>query len=606
MKNLSILFLGGLLLFFGSCVKKEFDTPPIGQLPVGNSYTISQLRQMYADSGAYQFNTDASVYAVVTMDESSGNIYKSAYIQDATDAVNLHLNQTGGLRVGDSIRVYLKGVILSEYKSMFQLDNVRNDSSIVILANQKYLQPRKVSINDLLAGKYQAQLIELDGVQFAESELGKTWADVTVTTGTKRALVNCNSDQIMVRTSNYATFATDTLPQGKGNLIAIAGIYSGDPQLYIRTTTEAQLTGERCTGDGGGTVIDPVDEVNETFDSAANYTDIAIPGWTNIITAGTRKWQGKVYLTDKYVQATGHNSGLSDMECYLITPPVKNQSGDKVLTFKSAMAFWTHTAGDAPLTILASTDFDGSNFETATWTTITATLPDAGGSNYAWVESGDVSLADFVGNVSIAFKYKGSDTESTSIELDDVVISANGGGGGGGGTVIEPVDAVNETFESAANHTDIAIQGWSNIITSGTRTWQGKVYLTDKYVQATGYHSGLSDMECYLITPPVKNQSGDKVLTFKSAMAFWTHTAGDAPLTILASTDFDGSNFETATWTTVTATLPDAGGSNYTWVESGDVSLADFVGNVSIAFKYKGSDTESTSIELDDVVISAH
>ena len=40
-----------------------------------------------------------------------------------------------------------------------------------------------------------------------------------------------------------------------------------------------------------------------------------------------------------------------------------------------------------------------------------------------FIESGNISLSGFAGNVAIAFKYKGSDTESTSIQIDDVVIT---------------------------------------------------------------------------------------------------------------------------------------------------------------------------------------
>ncbi len=287
------------------------------------------------------------------------------------------------------------------------------------------------------------------------------------------------------------------------------------------------------------------------------------------------------------------------METWLITPPVVNTNGDKVLSFKSAMAYWKHNAGDHPLTVLASTDFDGSNFAKATWTELHPALPDANATNYAWMPSGDISLANFKGNVAIAFKYKGSDTESTSITLDDVVISSTGGGGGS----YTAVDSVNQTFDDAVNYTDIAINGWTNLKVAGDRKWQGKVHNTDKYAQATGYKSNLDDMETWLITPSVVNTNGDKVLSFKSAMAYWKHNTGDHPLTVLVSTNFNGSNFSSATWTELAPTLPDASNSNYEWVESGNISLANFKGNVSIGFKYKGSNTESTSITLDDVVI---
>ena len=354
------------------------------------------------------------------------------------------------------------------------------------------------------------------------------------------------------------------------------------------------------SGGGGGGAITPVSEINEEFNTVENYTDIDLEGWTNISVEGTRKWQGKDFSGNKYAQATGYNSGLDAMVTWLITPPVINNAGDQKLTFKCAMAFWTHQAGNEPLTILASTDYDGTNFETATWTELSATLPTSGNANYEWVESGEISLSQFTGNVAIAFKYVGSDSESTSMQIDDVVVT-NGGGGGGGG--IEPVPSVNEPFDGVTGYENVDIEGWTNVLVTGDRLWQGKEYSGNKYVQATGYNSGLSEMETWLITPPVINTSGDKTLSFKNGMAYWAHNAGNAPLTILASTDFDGTNFETATWTELTANLATSGNANYEWVESGDVSLSGFTGNVAIAFKYVGSDSESTSIIIDDVVI---
>ena len=602
-KLTAVFYFLAATLFLSGCVKKEFDKPPIKTLPVGTVYTISQLRQMYADSGAMLINYDASVYAYVTMDESTGNIYKSAYIQDADDAVNLHKSAAGGLRVGDSVRIYLKNTVLSEYAGMFQIDNVDPDSNIVIIANERYKQPETVTIPDLLTGDYQGKLIKLEGVQFRTTDLGLTFADANGSAN--RNLEDCNDNSVLVRTSNYATFGDVVVPEGNGDLIAIAGEFNGTIQLYIRTLSEVNLNGERCGGGGGGEIT-PVDEVDEQFDGAVDYENISIQGWTNKIVAGNRAWTGKTFNENKYAQATGYNSELDDMETWLITPPVINTSGDKILTFKSAMAYWTHTGDNKPMTLWASTDYNGTNFETANWTEITsmATLPDAGNSNYSWVESGEISLAGFTGNVAIAFKYKGSGTETTSFQIDDVKISVEGGGGGG--NEITPVAKVEENFDGAVDYENISFEGWTNQIVAGDRAWTGKTYNNNKYAQATGYNSELDEMETWLITPPVINTNGDLKLSFKSAMAYWSHLAGNNPLTVLVSTDYNGTNFETANWTDITdmVTVPDENSGDNNWVETTEFSLADYTGNVCVAFKYKGSNTESTSIRIDDVLIS--
>ena len=600
MKKLILFFAASFLLLFSSCVKQDFDTPPISEIPVGTVYTISQLRQMYADSGAYQINQDASVYAVVTMDETSGNIYKSAFIQDANDAVNLHLQQTGGLRIGDSVRIYLKGVVLSDYGGMFQLDNVNNDSSIVILATQHFKQPKEVTIEDLLAMKYKEQLIKLSNVQFAETDTGKVFSEPDK--ATNRKLEDCKGNQVDVRTSNYATFAPLKVPDKRGSLVAIAGSFKGAPQLMLRSASEVVMDSTRCeTGGGGGTPIAAVDSVHENFDNAENYTDIAIEGWSNIKVAGNRAWQGKIHNTDKYAQASGYKSGLSDMETWLITPPVKNSNGDKVLTFKSAMAYWKHTGNDKPLTVLASTDFDGSNFATATWTELSPTLPDANGNNYAWVESGEISLANFKGNVAIAFKYKGSDTESTSIQLDDVVITK----GSGGGTPPGTVTSFDIDFSNQKSNTNISIKGWQNVATAGSRLWRAKEYPAGSgklYAQGTSYKSKEENV-CWLITPPINlDAMTNPTLNIDTEKAYWSHDK-DKPFEVLVSTDFDGTNVSSATWTALDVTVAKQSDADNKWIHSGDVSLSAYSGKIYIAFRYFGDDTkgETTSYRIDNL-----
>ena len=596
-KLTAALFFFTLTLFFTGCVKKDFDKPPVGTLPVGEVYSISELRQMYADSGAVMINFDASVYAVVTMDESSGNIYKSAYIQDGTDAVNLHKTSAGGLRIGDSVRVYLKNIVLSEYAGMFQLDNVSPDSNIVIMANQKYRAPEVVTIPDLLTGDYQGKLIKLEDVQFGNSDLGKFYADADGSGN--RNLEDCNGNSVIVRTSNYATFAEVKLPEGKGEFVAIAGDFNGTIQLYIRSLSEILLVGDRCDGGGGGGEITPVDEVDENFDGAVDYENIDFTGWTNQIVAGDRAWQGKTFNENKYAQATGHNSGLDEMETWLITPPVINTSGDKKLSFKSAMAYWSHQDGNNPITVLASTDYNGTNFETANWVDITdkVAVPDASSGDNSWVETSGVSLADFTGNVAIAFKYKGSDSESTSIRIDDVLISTDGGGGGG-----DVLPSLNETFDDYVAYDPIDKNGWTDLMIAGDRVWIARDHEGNNYAQATGYKSELDDMETWMISPLVDNTSGDKTLTFRAEKAYWKHSDYD-PIEVYVSTDYTGTNFESANWTKLSPTLPVASDGDYQWVESGDVDLSAYVGNVAVAFRYKGSNDVSTTIQIDDVVI---
>ncbi len=424
-----LLFLLSIFLV-GSCVKKEFDRPLINDLPIGEVYTIGQLIEQFETSGATQFNIDASVYGIVTMDETSGNIYRSAYIQDATGAINLRLKEAGGLRVGDSIRVYLKNVVLSSYNNMRQLDNVHNDSNIIILANQKYRQPQTVTLNEIMQGGYQAKLVRLKDVQFIAGDTSLTYADADATTN--RMIEDCDGKTMIVRTSNFANFADKKLPKGSGSFVAVVGLFNTTWQLYLRSITEVQMDEPRC-GEGGGGGGEARDGIDENFNSVTQDVDIALNGWVNIAEEGTRRWQGKVYAGDGYAQATGYNSNLSSMITWLITPPVKMDQ-QKYLNFRTAKAYWEH-GSDKPFTVMVSSNFDGTNIATASWTPIDATLATASDQDNTWIESGDIDLSAFIpeGQISIAFKYVGSGTKSTTFRIDDVYVGTEPGGGGGGG-----------------------------------------------------------------------------------------------------------------------------------------------------------------------------
>lgn len=581
-----IILLSWIILVLAGCVKQEFDTPPIDDIPVGELATIEDLYQLYEDEGTYTFIDDMSLYAVVTMDETSGNIYRSAFIQDATGGINVHLLESGGLRLGDSIRVYLKNCILSTYNALHQIDNVDNDSNIIILANQQYVTPERVTIPQIQNGGYESQLVELDSVQFMTSELGKTYADPDASAN--RMLEDCQGNSLIVRTSNYANFATSELPEGNGKIIGIISKYGADYQLYIRTEYEVNLDGERCDGGGGGGV-EPVDEINETFSSTTPDADIVLDKWLNISEKGNRRWQAKEYDGNKYAQASGYNSGLSEMVTWLITPPVRIQ-GTKYLAFTSAKAYWEHLADDG-LTVWISSDFNGTDVSTANWTQLEARIAGENDPDHEWIPSGNIDLSAHAGTCYIGFKYRGSNTESSSLRIDDVIINSSGAGGG--------VTSINEDFETQSNDMDISLSGWLNEATIGSRLWRAKEFDSNVYAQGTSFNSN-EENECWLITPPIDlDAMNNPKLTFESAQAYWTHDG----LSVWISTDFNGVNIVGATWTELNCILAGQTDPEHGWIFSGVIDLSGFSGNAYVGFKYQGNGNTglTTSYRVDNV-----
>jgi hypothetical protein len=425
-KNKSLLF-GALMILVTSvsiisCKKREFDTPPIKELPTGNVLTMSQLRARFNDTtGApVRFNEDLSVYGVVTMDDKSGNIYKAAFVQDRTAGINLRLLSSGGLYVGDSVRIFLKGTVLSKYNGMLQLDSVDVDNNVVKQKSAVNFAPEVTTIDQITTAT-QSRLVKLENVQFSCSDAGKTWANAATQSSENRYLVDCNGKTILVRTSGYASFAGMKLPEGGGSVVAVVSVFNSDIQLYIRSIGEVMMNGPRC-------VNNPVSTLDEQFTGiTVDNADLGITGWTNVAVKGSEKWSAQIYQSEKYAEATAYGSTEPTVETWLISPPI-NMTATKALSFQSAIAF--SSTGHNPGSVWITQSFDGCDVNASTWTQVSATVASAANGNFTWVNSGVLPLAGYLpqgytGNFHIGFKYVGSgpNGQTTNFRIDNVKIT---------------------------------------------------------------------------------------------------------------------------------------------------------------------------------------
>ncbi|HHJ49459.1 MAG TPA: DUF5017 domain-containing protein, partial [Phaeodactylibacter sp.] len=146
--------------------------------------------------------------------------------------------------------------------------------------------------------------------------------------------------------------------------------------------------------------------------------DIDFEGWLNLAVKGTRRWQAKEFDNNVYAQATAYNSSDAENECWLITPAI-DLSEPRTLNFESAQAYWNHDG----LSVWISTDFDGVNFDDATWTQLSCTLAGENDPYHEWVPSGAVDLSGFSGKGYIGFRYVGDPVNgTTSYRIDNVNI----------------------------------------------------------------------------------------------------------------------------------------------------------------------------------------
>ena len=391
-----------------SC-KKDYPEPPIQDLPIGTVYTIGEILAM--ESGTV-FTEDASVYGIITADEQSGNLYKCAFMQDRAtgDAIELYLNAVSGVRIGDSVRIYLKDVTFGLYNNLPQLSNFEADGHIVILANNKPIQPALTTIANINAGQHLAGLVRLENVRFTEQN---TFAEPN-TYGNRTLIDPSNpANSVIVRTSNYANFANDSLPQGTGNLVAIAAVYGSTWQLYIRSAKELEFDG--YTPGSNEITLPYYQDFSSSFGTYTTYS-----------VSGDQVWEID-YSTAKM---TGYANGTNYVnEDWLISSPVALTGVDHVKVDVNYVAQYQNSNTE-DVTLQVSKDYvAGTNPLDANWVQMPVTYPNTGGwSDFQTVET---SLDEFLGEtVTVAVKFLSSETQSRTMEVKYILIEEGEPGGG--------------------------------------------------------------------------------------------------------------------------------------------------------------------------------
>jgi len=424
----AIMLMAFSAALFFSC-KKEWDAPPVRPVPVGGIKNIDSLKAWWNTTQQnYKVNVDASIYLTITADETSGNIYKEVFaVDENNDAIVLKLRSSGGLYLGDSIRLNLNGVTLDKDNEQFQIDSVDVDNNVIKMATGKFVSPKVITVTQL-DSTYESQLIQLNGVEFSEKYWGKTYADVVNHQSTSYYLHDCvNKDKLaLVYTSSYSNFASQVIPSANGSIIAIAKRYNDEIELIFRNYAEIKLTNTPCG--------EAVDTLYETFTGAAGGSNLALGGWTNYIQQGSQAWEGYTSTPASSTNpcgASGYSTSDNRNVMWLVTPPITN-SATKYLKFRNATKYNTNST--IQLFLYASTNYDGSNVLGATWIPISTdqittmssffTTQQIELNNPNGAVNGNANiLNNYNGKFHIAFKFVSNKTDSLgSYYIDNVEI----------------------------------------------------------------------------------------------------------------------------------------------------------------------------------------
>lgn len=389
--------------------------------------------------------------------------------------------------------------------------------------------------------------------------------------------------------ANSTTYQLDNIKPGKGE----GGSEGGE-------TTEGNPFG-----------LDPNNIQNSfsaDFSDITNNQDYELAGWKNISVKGERRWQGKTYKTDKYIQATSYNGSGSEFECWFITPGFKvDEIEGKAISFDCAVYNYATAANNSKLEVyflmltdgnMTSEKIDIAGMPTTdnTWATLSA------------------PLSNFTGKTGyLGFKYTStSSTEALSYRLDNIKAGANEGGET---TEDDPfgLDASNPVTTFTADFEDITDSnqpyekaGWTNKALQKGSVWQTATFNNnaDKYIKINTYNTQANDqIESWFITPAFKVSAQSK-LTFDCAGANWSSDMHLKVFFIQKGTDGKLTKEE------ITVNEIPTSGTNYTWIKDININLTSHNSKTGfIGFQYTMTSTGSGSglptYQIDNIKLSS-
>lgn len=297
------IFILSLTVFLTSCVQDDvYSTPDLqGKCQdLTPTKTIAEVKAAFANNSA-TITDDIIIEGYVSSSDESGNVYKTIYLQDATE------NPTQGLVVsvdavstytsypqGSKVYIKLKGLAFGKYGNVLQvgymnIDPVTNTSEfgripeklvkehlVRSCAPKAKIVPKVITLSQLSSSidPLIGALVQVNNAEFPVNLLCNVYAPNGTTVN--RQLVDPTKttpeNKRVVRNSGYASFASDQLPSGNGTFVGILSKFNSDYQFFINRVSDLNMKGPRldgstpsCTFNTTGKTMKTVAEVKAYF-----------------------------------------------------------------------------------------------------------------------------------------------------------------------------------------------------------------------------------------------------------------------------------------------------------------------------------------------------
>lgn len=284
MKYLKLALLALVAVFAtASCMDDDWKDPNSETSPYGNNsiqetnvVSIAELKNTYGPKQKDEINDTVriadgtQIKGIVTGNDIEGNIYSQISIQDESDKPGIiisvaHGGLSGQLQIGQEVLINVGGLYYGTYRSQPQLGVAYHDSSkdqnypsrisradwqnrfkvigkpdaskikVQVFSTNPDASKGELNVADLLdadvAYKYAGCLVTLKGVEFAMGDGKTTLAPEdegkTLGYGVTRYFKGYDktNKQIGIRTSCYAEFAANLVPQGVVDVTGVLSCY---------------------------------------------------------------------------------------------------------------------------------------------------------------------------------------------------------------------------------------------------------------------------------------------------------------------------------------------------------------------------------------------
>ena len=440
MKRLRYIIMVMVATLMASCMGSDYAAPGLDpdNAPWGNNeitetnvVSIADLKARYASTiasnGYVKIEEDMQIKGVVTGNDYAGNIYQQIPVQDETGALVVGVSASalhGFLPEGQEILIDLKDLYIGGYGEQCQIGSVYtspNTGKTGIGRMDRYTWQKHfrligeadVAKADALAEDFDpskltdasymeanaGKLMTIRRVSFLNADGKSVFApadgSVALTSNcANRALREYSSKNIVVRTSTYADFAQEIIPEGTKDIKGIFTRYYDTWQILLRSTDD--ITDSQTAALEG------------LFDSQGDFVieDKQLPDELTYIWT----WSGSYGMkASAYLNNTNYAS-----ESWLISPVIDlSQLTSATLTFQQAGNFFSDMQADC--SVLVSTDRQN-------WEPLTVEGWPEGSSWTFYDSTADLSAYAGQSQVYIAFRYTSSDMKAGTWEVRNVVV----------------------------------------------------------------------------------------------------------------------------------------------------------------------------------------